>query len=267
MFDNKYFYQNYQSLKLWYMMRDAEANIGRAQSLLESGANPNKFRNGYTALHNAAERGSTRGVELLITYGSNVQLKTRPHQEIALHLATYNGDVSKVRLLVKQRANVNTQNVDGDTTLHLAVLRCLTTEALELLLRNGESTKIKSRNGNTPLQYAISLGLEEKARLLLENGADPNAQDQRGRTPLHQAISSDKITLGFTKSLVESGANVDHKDKNNHSPLYEVARCDRQYIIQYLIHGDAGCEIESPRPERRFQWSQFRKGFPWLFGK
>lgn len=248
------------------MMKDTDADIGRIRSLLESGANPNKFRDGHTALHNAAERGSTRCMELLITYGANVHLKTRSHQETALHLATYNSDISKLRSLLKQRADVDAQNADGDTTLHLAILRFFTTEAMELLLSNGASTEIKGRNGYTPLQYAISLDLEDKARLLLDHSASPNAQDKRGRTPLHQAIVSDKLTLAFIKRLVEAGANIDQRDKSKRSPLYEAAKCNRRDIMHYLIDSGASREIGSSGMQRRLQWVQFWRDLPWPFG-
>lgn len=248
------------------MMKDAGADIGRIRSLLESGANPNQLRDGHTALHNAAERGSTRGMDLIITYGANVQLKTKPHQETALHLATYDGDISKLQSLLKQRADVDAQNADGDTTLHLAILRFRTTEAMELLLSNGASTEAKGRNGYTPLQYAISLDLEEKARLLLDYNASPNAQDRCGQMPLHKAIASDKLTLAFIKRLVEAGADIDQKDKNKRSPLYEAAKCNKRDIMHYLVDSGASREIGSSGMERRLQWVQFWRELPWPFG-
>jgi len=206
-------------------------------------------------------------MELLITYGANVQLKTIPHKETALHLATYDGDISKLRLLLKQRADIDAQNADGDTTLHLAILRFRTTEAMALLLSNGASTEIKGRNGYTPLQYAISLDLEEKARLLLDHGAIPNVQDKYGRTPLHQAILSDKISLAFLERLVDMGANIDQKDKNKRSPLYEAVKCNKRGIIQFLIDSGASREIGSSGLERQLQWMQFWKELPWPFRK
>lgn len=61
-------------------MKDTNADLARIRSLLDFGADPNKLRNGRTALHHAAERGPARRMELLIEYGADVALTTRPYK-------------------------------------------------------------------------------------------------------------------------------------------------------------------------------------------
>lgn len=210
-------------------------------------------------------------MELLIEYGANINSGTRPHQETALHLATYHGDISKLRLLLNdRRTEIDSQNADGDTTLHLAILRFRTTEAMKLLLDNDASSEIKGRNGYTPLQYALSLDLEEKSRFLLENRAKPDAQDYNGRTPLHQAVASDRITLEFIRQLVEAGAIVDQQDKKKRTALYEAVKFNKRDVMYYLIDNGASCEIGNSGLQRRLQrvqfWRTFYSRLPWPLG-
>lgn len=210
-------------------------------------------------------------MERLIEYGANVTLRTRPHQDTALHLVTYERDISKLKLLLNRRADVNAQNTDGDTTLHLAILRSRTTEAMQSLLDNGALMEIRGRKGYTPLQYAISLDLEEKAKLLLDNGTNPNVQDDHGRTPLQQAVASGKITLGFVKSLVQAGARVDQQDKYGCTAMREAVKCNKKDVIEYLFKSGASCGIEHYGTQGRLQWPQLWRSFssvlPWRFGK
>lgn len=248
-------------------MKDTNSDLARIRSLLDFGADPNKFRNGHTALHDAAERGPARRMELLIEYGANVTLLTRPYKETPLHLATYQGDISKLRVLLGRRADVvNAQNADGDTTMHLAVLRFRTMEAIQLLLGYGASMEIRGRDRYTPLQYAISLDLEEKARFLLDNGASPNVQDACGRTPLHQAVVSDKLSLDFIKKLVEAGADVNQVDKKRRTALSEAVRCNERNVMHYLVDSGASCEVGSSGLQRQIRWAQFWRRLPWPLG-
>lgn len=170
-------------------------------------------------------------------------------------------------MLLGRRADVvNAQNADKDTTMHLAVLRFRTTEAIGLLLGHGASMELRGRDGYTPLQYAISLDLEGKARFLLDNGASPNVQDIRGLTPLHQAVVSDKLSLDFIEKLVEAGADVNQVNKKKRTALSEAVRCNERDVMHYLIDIGASCEIGSSGLQRQIQWAQFWRRLPWPLG-
>lgn len=205
-------------------------------------------------------------LELLIQYGADLTIKTRPHEETALHLVTYQEDTPKLKALLNQRANVDVQAADGDTALHLTILRFRGIEAIQMLLANGASTEIKGRNGYAPLQYAISLGLEAKAIFLLDNGARPDVQDNLGRTPLHQAVSSDRLSIRFIKRLLEVGADANQADNSNCTALYEAAKWNRRDVMSYLVDNGARREVEPPGLQRRLQWMQLWRKLPWPLG-
>lgn len=79
-------------------------------------------------------------------------------------------------------------------------------EKLSLLLEEGLSTNVTSRQGDTPLMLACYFGKPATAKLLLEKGANPNAANRNSVTPLMLATSSGNIEL--VASLLEAGADA-----------------------------------------------------------
>ncbi|KAE8376947.1 kinase-like domain-containing protein [Aspergillus bertholletiae] len=260
---------DYYSYELWRLCKSPQSGVDQVRPLLESGASPNKLFEGHTALHHAAENGPAEIVRILLQYGADATLRTRPHLETAVHLITYQGDLEtfskKLQLLLDRGADINAQNADGDTGLHLAILRFGTTEPVTLLLDLGAIPEFVGRSGFTPLQYALSLNQERKATVLLQRGANPNAQDIHRRTPLHQAIASSKITLQFIERLLAAGADANLTDDENRSPLAEAHRKNRRDAIHLLINHGASSDLGDPALERQLQRAQSWWKLPWPF--
>ena len=115
-----------------------------------------------------------------------------------------------INLLVAKGANVNSQNDDGVSPLHVAAtLR--SPGMIKALLSNGADVSLTDRNGRTVIHWlSIEMPLfqnwkylfldlnaktvymdwngPESAELLLAAGADPNARDSFGRTPIMDAL-------------------------------------------------------------------------------
>ncbi|KAL4932162.1 kinase-like domain-containing protein [Aspergillus undulatus] len=244
----------------------------RTRALLESGADPNRMRNGYTALHHAAKQASSDTVQLLLEYGADTSFKTAEHHETALHLATHRGDSASflkvLPLLAARGVDINAQDSTGNTVLHMAIARLRDVRAVEALLDLGARKNILGRGGLAPLLYALGLDREDKARVLLDGGADPNAPRPDGRRPLHVAISSEKISMGFIERLVECGADVNEMDDEGVSPLHEAVKRGRTDVVHFLIERGADCSLGSASSsvllmEKRLQWMRFKRSLPW----
>jgi len=77
-------------------------------------------------------------------------------QETALHLAITQEDGTTLHIIdfiAQNSSNLNVQNRDGNTPLHLAVVH-YQSECIKLLLRCGASPQIENQEGKTPLHFA-----------------------------------------------------------------------------------------------------------------
>ncbi|GFF34984.1 serine/threonine-protein kinase RAD53 [Aspergillus lentulus] len=261
------------SLELWHILKSAHGPIDRLRPLLDAGAKTDKPLNGYTALHLAAKQGSPDRLQILLSYGSDLTVRTQPHRETALHLITYEGDFelfeAKYRLLRGREGelDINARDVDGNTALHLAVARFGTATAVKLLLEAGDLTELKDKDGLTPLLYALSLNQWEKASILLEFRANPNAHDQLGWTALHHAVASRRCELQLLERLIQLGAALDTKNNDNLSPLALAAKLNKKDVMYLLIDHGANCELGFPALEKQIKWALALRGIPWPIGE
>ena len=103
--------------------------------------------------------------------------------ETPLQVASAKGDEVKVRTLLEDGANCNTQDNAGWTPLHDAVTGART-GVVRILLQFGANPSVPGGDQRlTPLHDAVSGGDLEIMRLLVSHGADRDAKDSEGRTP------------------------------------------------------------------------------------
>jgi len=125
---------------------------------------------GETALINAASRGLTEAVEILLNAGANIEARTKIEEKTALLLAADEGHVNIVRVLIAWRSNVNARDNDGKTALIVAAARGHA-DIVQLLLQHGADVNTKDRFDNTALQKAEKHGGPAVTQLLRAAGA------------------------------------------------------------------------------------------------
>ncbi|KAK9979815.1 hypothetical protein ABG768_013227 [Culter alburnus] len=152
--------------------------------LLEAGADVTiTNNNGFNALHHAALRGNPR-------YGNaNLDIQN-VNQQTALHLAVERQHTQIVRLLVRAEAKLDVQDKDGDTPLHEA-LRHHTLSQLRQLQDMQDVSKVEpwEPSKNTLIMGLGTQGAEKKsaasiACFLAANGADLTIRNKKGQSPL-----------------------------------------------------------------------------------
>lgn len=162
-----------------YNLRTAlmvSANKGHhetVRTLLEYGANPNLVDlNGSSALYEAAKYGSDDTVNVLLKFDATICM---PDGQAAALLceAVFDGSVRKLRQLLRAKVPVNAVNFDKRAAAHIASAEG-NVAALKVLVEFGADLTLKDRWGHTALSEAVnantgpvlafieSLGLSDK---------------------------------------------------------------------------------------------------------
>lgn len=153
----------------------------------------------------------------------------------------------KLRVLHEYGVDLDAQNLDGDTALHLAIVRLGSVNSIRALLDAGASTERKGREGRTPLLYAIHLRQEEKAGVLLDGGAAVDYADENGSTPLHLAIAAKKLRPALIRRIIDAGPDINQPDREGRTPLFDAVKLERPRVAKLLLEHGADRELGSRR--------------------
>ena len=192
-------------------------------------------------------------VALLLKHGANANARTTSFRR-SLHLAEYKGEFKVAQMLLDHKSDVNFQDIDGRTPLHIVLGRQLNNEdgALNharLLFERGAEVNRHDKQNQTPLLLAMGRHWFKLARILLEKGAEANAQSDNGKTSLHillecRTINEDEA-LNYARLLFERGADVNRRDNDIGTPLHLAIRRTWFKFAQILLEHGADTNAQS----------------------
>lgn len=149
---------------------------------------------------------------------SDFILSVNSHRDTALHIAmdlhSRHTNLDWTVLLSENGVNVNSQNMNGQTALHLACEKVRNasdfSNILYLLEKGHADCNIQNRNRETALHVAIRSKKSEYTisilNALLSHGANVDIQNRRGNTALHEAILSELSEYACTLLLEKGNA-------------------------------------------------------------
>jgi uncharacterized protein len=185
---------------------------------------------------------------LVITLGFGVAAHAQSASRLVV--AMKNQDATTVKVLLKQRADVNAADVDGTTALQWAA-HWNDVDTVKALIAAGAKANVASRYGVTPLHEAAAIGSAAIVNALLRAGATADSAYGEGETPLMLAARSGN--LESVKLLVEAGANVNAAEKfRGQTALMLAAVENHADIVQALIA--AGAQVN-----QRTIWYDFQE--------
>ena len=209
-------------------------------------------------LHMAAYRALPKATRMLLERGGPLKARLNARDKnswMPLHLASARGYSGIAALLLKFGAEVDAQDEDGMTPLHLASQDrhhflsseedYQNTETAQQLLEHGASAHVRNKNGQTPLHLASRRDLFSIVALLLKFGADVDAQDNDAMTPLQlglQGLSS--YGSKTAQLLLEHGASVHVRDKNGQMPLHLASYYGFPIIVGLLLKYGADVDVQ-----------------------
>ncbi len=176
-------------------------SFGVAKRLYSMGARIGDWKeSAYPSMVAAAEVGDIARMELLLSYGADVDVYEA--RGTPLCAAAEAGDLQAADFLIKHGAKVNRGARGGENALSHCVGRF--PEMVDFLLKNGADPNRSDGWGVTPLMRAATAGNEASAKLLIEAGAHVNDEDRDSNTALYEAVDNGSIEV--TRLLLKHGA-------------------------------------------------------------
>jgi len=199
--------------------------VGIASSLVDHQVNVNQTSDGNSLLHLAILRADNDSCHFLLDHGAQVNMQTALGGETPLHLlaqATEANMMSDVVTRVAEKADVNLQNLEGESPLHVAI-KAKNINVFDILLSQGANLEHKTSEGKPPLWFALQdeTKFEEDslAGKLITGGADPSCVcSPGGDTLLHSLATQGAEEAGLY--LVSVGANVDRVNRRGETALH-----------------------------------------------
>jgi ankyrin repeat protein len=180
-----------------------------------------------TPLMFAARSGNVEAVRLLLDEGADLEAKEKMSGSTALMWAAEQDHPEVLKLLISRGAQVDAETKgraaeDSGITALILATREGALQSMKVLLDAGASMNHQSANGNTALIVAAMGGNAETIHFLLERGADPKIANKKGWTPLYLTVKARTMETGSMPNpsvdlkallqeiqlMLESGADV-----------------------------------------------------------
>ncbi len=252
--------------KTGLMFAATKGQLALARALVQRGAHLNlKSRvDQATALglasYNLRSKTSLAvGLYLIAAY-ANTRLKSKAGNAPVHQLIST--DVVKDRVLVanqliKNGANINAQNNQGDTPMHLAVNLKDVQWTTALLNRYGPilNLSIKNKRGLTPREYAKQLGYGDLIRVTFDKPGvrarmpKANAFDKNGLTGLMLAIMAGGMKRIARMANNTSARNMQSRDQYRNTALHTALMQEHIPAVKLIVDKGALLTVQNSRGE------------------
>lgn len=200
------------------------------QFLLKAGADVNKKggESVATPVMWAAQRCHYYTVHLLLEHGAD-PLLTDVQGYNTLHLATFEGNVFLLVLLLHQNISVDTPDLQGHTALMWASYKGYPA-CVDLFLRWGADVHATDEHKFTAIHWALVKGSQACIQKLVEYGVDRFAENDAGKTPSATAVEMKTERIWY-RALRECGYEEDGKPKTIDFPMSSYLLKDKRAFM------------------------------------
>lgn len=224
----------------------------------------------------SARAGLTENVKYLLSLGKASAKDITIFGTTLLHSASNSGSMELVRLLIQEGADVNAQDEDGESPLHVAMARSENYNVARTLIENGADLSSKAVDGRTPFHTIFNSTISQvymrdewlermipdsegmsithflawsskSTSEIFQRGrkfddAGLLSADVMGRTCLHLAASRGNLkVLSYLLSQVLLAA-LEKKDNQGRTPFHYATESSRAAAVIDLLR-DKGCNI------------------------
>ena len=226
----------------WIAAQGGYADILRLLVTHKVDLNVPNHENNRFPIHQAAQAGHTRIVEMLLQNGADPD-PVDNHGITPLWSAAQSGHYEIVKMLLNhssagEKVDIETESYDGERRpIHQAAQGGHLT-IVQFLLAEGAVCDPMDHHGVTPLWTASQNGHADVVRELLKAGAkvDVTAYEYN-RLPIHQAAHGGHIEV--VRTLMEFGANptpeADTFDDSEPSPFLLACACENIELVRLFL--------------------------------
>ena len=177
----------------------------------------------------------------LVEKGASVEA-INSRRETALYIASFRGNLDIVRYLVEEcGAEINSQDVDGDTPLTVACYE-EKSAVIEYLVEKGAWVNRQGIRGDTPIHIAVSNCSNQIVQMLIRRGADVDALNNERETPLHVAARRSRFEI--IETLLRHSTQLDCVSSYQNTPfknLLENLHVEKLRMAIALVK--YGCDV------------------------
>ncbi|KAI9832637.1 MAG: hypothetical protein M1819_004222 [Sarea resinae] len=173
-------------------------------------------------------------VNLLLQHGADPLLMDSQGFNM-LHIATFDGNVFLMTILLHQNIPVDVPDTHSHTCLMWAAYNRYPL-IVDLLLRWGANVYARDDKGFTALHWALVRGSHGCIQKLIEYGSDRFAETTDGKTPAITAQEMGTVRV-WHRALSESGFNSDGTIKTFKFPLASVVKNKRTFMSRIYFLG------------------------------
>jgi ankyrin repeat protein len=209
-------------------------NFGAVDLLLNYGANVDMSdKDKYNALFYAVKSRSVELCKKIVVLISNINAKCITGEN-NLHISCNLQLYEITELLIINKININIHDNSNEITpLHYCVL--LNNIILtNLLIENGADVNLQDIHGNTSLHYSIIENNHEIFNKLMVKNANLNLWNIEGEIPLHLIFKYDRNKWNQMEFLIEK-SNLNTQDKNGNSCFYYLIETDMWKKYIYIL--------------------------------
>ncbi|KAK1309586.1 hypothetical protein QJS10_CPA09g01281 [Acorus calamus] len=217
--------------------------IDKVRDLEEEGRRGFKAnKNGESLLYLAANRESSKSVDLLLEMGVVAPDSVGPNGWTALHAAVFRKNKEIAESLLEKKPELNRMgDASGNTPFHYAVAYGDIEMVKKIINKNDDDIYLSNEDGHSALHVAAGLGNTRVVKLLVERSPGcVMLKDKKGRNALHVAVAADRrnVVMHMFTHPQFNGLTSDRDDVGN-TPIHLAAiNCLLMMVFIFVIFGN-----------------------------